>query len=370
MPDLSILTLPILGATGVILLAIFTGDQIAIDTVRVPAALTQSGYSDVVVTQMLTDQLRDVNEAARQLEIGINVDSDRFDASVSEFEQYLGLTALVTGLRELVGSVPYYVNGEITESGGKLTFTARVFVETATSDVYVVTSQGDAANLDALLADGALRILERVSPYIVAIHYHQQELVAGKYKFDQTIANLQNFILTLPPDNNYLAYNLIGRMHLERAACDALLTDAEKAAERAKAMKWLQVALDQKPDYHLAHLHMAEAYLQSGDYHLADQYFARAVRSDPNFWPTRARWGEALVKQGRIRDAIFQYVAAVEIHPDGIDLRLALTDLYRRAGRPDAALTQLKKAVEIDPDAVYPDLRFDPRPAPTQSCEL
>jgi tetratricopeptide (TPR) repeat protein len=371
MPDWGILSLPIFGATGVMLLAFLTSDDIAIDKIRVPPPLEWNGYSDVVITEMLTDHLREINQSAVELEVGIEVDASRYDASISQFEEYFGLTEVVTGMRELTGAIRYYVSGDIADENGKLIFTARVFVEEGSTSAQVVKAEGDLANLNGVLEEGALRILEIIDPYIVAVHYHEEELKAGQYRFERTLEKLEKYVLNPPPDNNYLAFDLIGRMHLERAKCDATLTTNDRAAERERALTWLRYAIESAPDYLLTNLHLAEAYIQLQQYEVADQYFARAVQIEPNNWVVRERWGSALAEQGRVRHAIFQYVAAVELNQGNAQLRNTLSKLYMKANYPEAARVQLEKALLIHPDTVYPDLNpITPQTDPIPPCEL
>jgi Flp pilus assembly protein TadD len=90
------------------------------------------------------------------------------------------------------------------------------------------------------------------------------------------------------------------------------------------------------------------------EYDLADPHFAQAVHLRPDDLTARQRWAQALAEQGRVREAVFQYVAAVEIAPEDAALRHALAELYLKAGRPDAARTQWEKAALRAPmDATY-----------------
>ena len=56
-----------------------------------------------------------------------------------------------------------------------------------------------------------------------------------------------------------------------------------------------------------------------------------------------------LWEQGRVRPALFQYVAAVERAPENADFRNKLAELYVKANRPDAARIQWQAAHVIDP---------------------
>jgi len=73
------------------------------------------------------------------------------------------------------------------------------------------------------------------------------------------------------------------------------------------------------------------------------------VRIDPNFLPAREHWARVLVKRGRLREAVFQYVAAVEIAPSDAEMRNKLADLYFKLNYADAAMAQWEAAQYLDP---------------------
>jgi len=56
-----------------------------------------------------------------------------------------------------------------------------------------------------------------------------------------------------------------------------------------------------------------------------------------------------LSEQGSDKDAIFQYVAAVELAPHNAQLRDRLAELYLKMKRVDAARSQWQAALAIDP---------------------
>jgi len=138
-------------------------------------------------------------------------------------------------------------------------------------------------------------------------------------------------------------------MHLTKARLATTLSDEERQAEFGTAIDYLKAALVQAPRYFLANRDLASAYADRHEYDLADRYFARAVTIHPDDPTTRQRWAESLSEQGRIRDAIFQYVAAVELAPENADFRNKLAELYLKANRPDAGRIQWQAARVIDP---------------------
>ena len=105
----------------------------------------------------------------------------------------------------------------------------------------------------------------------------------------------------------------------------------------------------QKPDFSYAHLNLGIVHADLRQYDLADVHFAQAVHPHPNDLTARRRWARSLAEQHRLREAILQYVAAVEIDPDDHSLRHALAKLYLEAGERDAARQQWRVAALLAP---------------------
>jgi len=195
----------------------------------------------------------------------------------------------------------------------------------------------------------AVKLLTDIDPYIVALHDFKVELAAKQWDFPMARKVLIERLQTPPPEDDYLAFELIGRMHLRRIDGDETVTADARQAELGLAIQYLSAALVQNPDFFYTNVGLGVAYAYKQQYQLSDVYFAKAVEIDPNNLLVRKSWGEALARQNRVRDAIYQYVAAVEIKPDDANLRDTLADLYAMAGHRDAALSQWEAAHKIDP---------------------
>jgi tetratricopeptide (TPR) repeat protein len=249
--------------------------------------------------------------------------------------------------------IPFYINGEITEKGGEAVFVARVYIqEGEEEEVKVVTARGDPKDLRGIMHEGALGILEEINPYIVALYYRQTETAAKRFDYPETKAAIERYLASRPVEEHFLAYGLLGRMHMLRAERDTLLTPEEKQAAYDAALEQLHAALRQKPDFLYPLINLGLIHAARGEYDMAERYYARAVEVNPDYLITRTSWGDMLIRQGRVRDAILQYVAAVEIEPEDDEIRDKLAGLYVRAGRPDAAREQWQEALLIKPTNV------------------
>jgi tetratricopeptide (TPR) repeat protein len=349
MIDLGIFTVPLIGALSVFLVAFFTGDTISFDDIGTPADMQWNGYDSHVVTRMLMDHLREVNEDAQSEAIGLAVDTSYIDQSLGQYADYFGIGKLVDTTRNLVGANEYYVSSEITDTNGKVLYTARLFTPKSDDPVNTVKIEGDPANPDPMLAKAAVDLLTTISPYIVALHYFKEESRDKQWEFPKTSEVLRTHIENPPPDNNYLAYDLIGRMHRRRAEADTALTPEQHHQELLAAIESCNAALRQKPDFLYSNFTLAVVYAELDDYANSDRYFDAAVRIDPNFLPVREHWARTLVKRNMVREAVYQYVAAVEIAPEDPELRNKLADLYFKLNRADEAMAQWQVAEYLDP---------------------
>jgi tetratricopeptide (TPR) repeat protein len=340
-----------------------------------------NGYDSSVVTRQLMDELRELNEDAQSEATGLTVDPSYVDQSLGQYADYLGIGKLVDTTRNLVGANEWYISSEIADSNGKIVYTARLFTPKSDEPVDTVRVEGDPANPAPMIHQAAVELLTRISPYIVALHFFKQETAeyrkqeaaatekpgAAAKTQQETAASLKpetteqrwaypmtrdllvKHIENPPPDDNYLAYDLIGRMHRLRAEEDTTLTPEQRHQERLDAIENLNSALRQNPSFLYTNFTLGVVYDELEDYANADKYFAHAVRIDPNFLPAREHWARILVKRDRLREAVFQYVAAVEIDPADAELRDKLADLYFKLNHADAALAQWQAAELIDP---------------------
>ena len=348
--DFGLLTVPALAAAAVFTTALFVGEEIVIDKIEVSSQLEWSGYTTVVATRQLSDELRELGVNASSELTGIEIDETSLEKGVEAFEDYFEISTLINGTRNLFGMIPYYINGEITQKGGEAVFVARVYVQEGDEEtVEMVTASGDPKDIHRIMHEGAVGILEVVNPYIVALYYRQTETTAGEYDYPQTQAAIERYLASRPVDEHFLAYGLLGRMHMLKAERDTSLTPEAKQAEYDAALHQLHAALRQKPEFLYPLINLGLIHAARGEFDLAERYYARAVEVNPNYMITRKSWGDMLIRRGRVHDAIIQYVAAVEIDPHDDGLRDTLAGLYVRAGRPEAAREQWREALMIEP---------------------
>jgi Flp pilus assembly protein TadD len=347
--DLGLLTYPVIGAVAVFAVALFSGEYVVIERLPVPYQLQWNGYSSDVATRQFTDALRKLNDDASSELTDIEVDPTNLQEGLGAFEDYFSITVLVNGARNVLGLIPYYVEGEIADVHGQEVMTVRVFTDKTDLPVYVSVTKGDADNIQPMIQAAAVDTLEHINPYVVCLYYRQTELAAGQFDFLKTQAAADRFLASEPLNKHFLIYGLLGRMHMLKAEQDKALTGDQKQAEYDVAMKYLEAALLQHDDFLYPYINIGLIYAGRGQNDVAEKYYARAVEINPNYLTTRTLWGDLLAKEGRWPEAAIQYVAAVEIDREDAGLRDKLARAYQALGQPDAARMEWREALRISP---------------------
>ena len=349
MLDFGFFTLPAIAAAMVFVTALFVGEDIVIEKIYVPTVREWSGYTSTVATRQLSDELREMSVAAASELQAVNIDEGGVEKGISAFEDYFEVGLLINGTRNVLGLIKYYINGEITEIGGDPQLSIRVYTKKEDNPVKLIVVKGKGNDIDALLHDGAVQILEFINPYVVALYHRRIELEQKQYDFPKTNETVQKFLRNQPNEQHFLAYGLMGRMHMLKAERDTSLTPAQREAEYDEAERNLKAALLQQPEFLYPLINLGIIRAGKKDYAAADSYFARAVDANPNYLITRTAWGDMLAEQGLTDDAVVQYVAAVTIDPHSAKLRSKLADLYEKVGEPAKAQEQAAAALKLDP---------------------
>jgi len=349
MIDFGIFSVPLLAAGAVFALALLTGEDIALDRINVPESLVARGFDEIVITRQLSDYMREINDGASSELTSVDLDHGNLEQSIVAFERFFDIQLLVTGARNLLGLIPVFVNGEITEAGDDVVITIRVYNRDSKLPMHRAVVQGDPADMDALLEQTALETLHGINPYVVALYHRRHEMAAGDWDFPATHKAATHFLEERPPEQHFLIYGLLGRMHMLKAERDTTLSEEEREAEYARAVDLLHGALLQRPDFHFPYINLAVIQAEHGDFAAAEANFRRAAEINPRYRVTRELWAEMLLRQGRVEAALTQIVAAVEIEPRDAALRNRLGQLYLEVGRPDLAREQFERAVRLDP---------------------
>ena len=192
-------------------------------------------------------------------------------------------------------------------------------------------------------------VVEHVNPYVVALYLRRIEAAERNYAFPRTRMVVERYLQDRPVEEHFLAYALLGRMAMVSAERQAGITPEQQQAGYAEARRYLEAAVLQQPDFLFATLNLGIVHAVVGNYDQADAYFRQGGRDRSERSGHPHELGRVLEKQGRIREAAFQWVAAVEIDRDDPVLRQELAETYLILGMLDEARTQIDQAIALDP---------------------
>jgi tetratricopeptide (TPR) repeat protein len=118
--------------------------------------------------------------------------------------------------------------------------------------------------------------------------------------------------------NSIAAWHLLGRL-------------AHQTANRDVAIKYIQNAIDRKPDYAEAYCDQGAIFSELGRIDAAETAYRRAIEVKPSIADAHYNLGHLLQQQRRLKDAVDCYRRALELNPTFEQARqnlgIALEDL-------------------------------------------
>jgi tetratricopeptide (TPR) repeat protein len=94
---------------------------------------------------------------------------------------------------------------------------------------------------------------------------------------------------------------------------------------------------------------IAQVYMATREYETALRYFAGAMEMDPYYSEYFNERGNALLKLGRLDEAIADYREAIRLSPPYPEVWINLGQCYRKMGRLQEAADAYARAVDLDP---------------------
>jgi tetratricopeptide (TPR) repeat protein len=131
------------------------------------------------------------------------------------------------------------------------------------------------------------------------------------------------------------------------------LFDVAKELEDAgspAAIPGFEKALALSPEDVRGNTHLANALVRKGKLEEAIGHYRTALRTNPRYLEALTNLGAALVQQGKLEEAIPEYRKALEVDARYPDAHANLGVALFRQGKLDEAIAQLEIAVEVSPD--------------------
>ena len=142
--------------------------------------------------------------------------------------------------------------------------------------------------------------------------------------------------------NQPAGHVLMARLHLDQD------TDV--------AMGHLSIAINQDPNRNDAYLLRAQQYIKQQQYTLAERDLKRALSCQPKDIPTLKQYGQYMMEQNKIREAIDLFTQVTQQHDDA-DCHHWLGTLYLKNNQEEKALESFRNCLLINPK--HPELHHN-----------
>lgn len=140
----------------------------------------------------------------------------------------------------------------------------------------------------------------------------------------------------LQRENNAQLHSSLGLLFLQQRILNPAIQHLASAAE-----------IDAEPRHWF---NLANAYMQSRNFELAQDYFQRAISLDATYVRARRNLALCLVEQKQYPQAIEQLKSAIAIDPSHADTWFTLGFINRLTDDFDAAIDALQKCLQLEPD--------------------
>src|SRR6202795_2986111 len=126
-----------------------------------------------------------------------------------------------------------------------------------------------------------------------------------------------------------------------------------RKGDRARAMRELQTAIQQKPDSVSSHFALGSVFEDEKKWGNAEEQFRAALKIDPHFTQAAIRLSEVLITEGKPQASVARLEDAVKQAPpdQAAPVKAALGIAYAESGEMEKALAWLKDVVNAQPDS-------------------
>lgn len=300
------LSLPVLAVGAFFAVSYFVNPAtIIIEDISVPHHLSDLGVTHEVAAGMLTEKMAKIADAAGSSRGTLTTELTAQGRSVEALSDWFGLASPIRSTQVALGFLPYTFEGEIIEKGDDLVLAIK-----GKSPKYwhfSIEEHGPADDVEGLIQKVALRLMQEIDPYLVAVYHFREE--SAKREFPLT-----------------------------KEAIDFALVHADR-----RQLPWTYALL-------------GDALRREGNYEQAIVKFRQAMILDPSFPRPMMRWGNALADQGRYDEAIGRYKKTLEIAPQYPEALIAWGEALTALGQHDEARRKYEEAVAMDPH--FPRILF------------
>jgi len=310
-----------------------------VDTISVPKALADRGYSQDVAAQRLRDALAKFSEP---LKTGVPT-ADMTTSEVALHAEQpdivvptvgISLDAVMSLLRSLLRSTrSQSMGGELTIDNNKLWLRLRL----NGVEFYRSNEGVDPENPDEVFTAAVPEIMRKIAPYLLARSLYDSKKVDEAFE-------LSKWITTNRPEADWnvaYAYNLRGVILRLRKQYPAAEEEVRKAIEADR-------------HFDQPHITLGDLRRDTGKLPEAIAEYREAIRLDPNDALAHNQLGIVLLNSGELQEALQEFREASRIVPTKATYYNNIGVALHRLKDDDGAVTEYQRAIELSTDYALP----------------
>jgi tetratricopeptide (TPR) repeat protein len=278
----------------VIAWAEFRSSDIIIESISLPKAISEKGYTEEITAHLIADSLWNVSKAARTTKGLSNFVSKSSYADITIPQTAISLRSMVQQFRQMTGWYVTRINGdvvceELSCKSSIFYIQLRITHEDRLTNVRLKfdNEKGDKYNFDKM----AKEILTIIDPYTVAAYVYSEQKDADEAK------RIAKTMIEANSKEVKWAYNLIGAIYERKAGAEQANEHSQNVSEYYEsAKKYYNHALIEDDKFVVPRLNLADIELKLQNYGVAMEYYEKAFAIGWERAEEYYRWIEAIKK--------------------------------------------------------------------------
>jgi tetratricopeptide (TPR) repeat protein len=296
-----------------------------------------------------------------------------YDQAQARYREILDSTAGVLTARERAlvynnSGVCHYLKGDLDQAAQRIMEACQIDQNLTESAINLGLIRTKLREFEfAAEAFEKLLVNDEAAPPEVSMYLGVTSLLTGKYQAAlEQLAQAQSRGVRNPEWDIWMGYAHLAsgraqtaQLHFERASqekslshlgfdgigCCLLLID-----EYDKAIECFHQALAIKPEFALAHLHLARSLEAKGQVEASKEEYRKAIDLDPSCLLPEKEIIETLLANLDFESALNRSLKILEIEPVDLDARLSLTQALKAQNRLDEAFELIESIIAAHPE--------------------
>jgi tetratricopeptide (TPR) repeat protein len=297
-------------------------DKVAIEPISVPRNLERAGYSGIVVTRRLIDEIQAIGRTATTRKDRVRFGGGASGNELPEIElpsTGISLPSLVSIIRSLLDRRQQTISGEVLAGRSATAEPTKNFVLSLrlSSPVGEVVKPIEGDNIDEIVRASARSIVEKLDPVVLASYLYE---VDDHPQLDRLIKRL-------------LTSGIRGEKKW------GLLFSGLRSDDREQARGFFEKAIAEDSTFVAAYVDLGIVFEALGNYPGARRNFDLAIALKPDFVP-------AYNARGHLFNTLLEYDSALKDFDRAIELDRQFVLAFSNRGNARSAKRQYDKAIE------------------------